>query len=144
MIVYKTTAKLDIELAFSTLSEEELDAVVNATKLFDKHWKLWQASLQSATERWIEMNNQSIKRDSNFDPDRRLAGVQTGEPLGATLGAPQPAQEAKDYQKSPAKGKKHVVMKKRLIKTGGNKHKEKGMKEPPFKRSKSAPPGMGA
>jgi len=144
MIVYKTTAKLDIELAFSSLSEEELDAVVNATKLFDKHWKLWQASLQSATERWIEMNPQRIRRDNNFDPDRKLAGVQTGEPVGATLGAPQPAQEAKDYQKSPAKGKKHVVMKKRLIKTGGNKHKEKGMKEPPTKRSKSAPPGMGA
>jgi len=35
-------------------------------------------------------------------------------------------------------------MKVRLLKTGGNDHKEDGMKEPPTKRSKSAPPGMGA
>ena len=89
------------------------------------------------------MNPQSIRRDDNFDADRRLAGVQAGEPVGATLGAPQPAQEAKDYQNSPAK-KRHSGMKVRLLKTGGNKHKEDGMKEPPTKRSKSAPPGMGA
>ena len=88
------------------------------------------------------MNPQSIRRDDNFDPDRKLAGVQTGEPVGATLGAPQPAQEAKDYQNSPAK-KQHSKMKARLIRVPGKKA-DKGKTLAPTKRSKSAPPGSGA
>jgi hypothetical protein len=142
MIVYKTTAKMDISVELSKYSEEELDAIVDGTRLFDKHWKLWQASLQSATERWIKMNPQSIRRDNNFDADRKLAGVQAGEPVGATLGAPQPAQEAKDYQNSPAK-KQHSTRKGLLIRVPG-KTADKGHKLAPTKRSKSAPPGSGA
>lgn len=38
---------------------------------------------------------------------------------------------------------KHKKMKFRLIGLGGNKKKEKGMKKPSYKRSKSAPPGFG-
>jgi len=47
--------------------------------------------------------------------------------------------EDEPYQRAVKKG--HRRMKLRLIGLGGNKKKEKGYKEPSYKRSKSAPPG---
>jgi len=144
MIVFHTKGMIDIRLHLSKLAEEEVDDIMSGLRIVDKNFPLFKAALQATVERWISKNPSQIRRTMKHDPDKVSPGVQTGAPVGATLGQPVPAQEAQDYQKSPAKKEKHRTMKVRLLTKGGNKHKEDGIKKPPTKRSKSAPPGMGA
>ena len=93
MFTYKSTCKLEIVMKLGTLTESEMDSIVEGMKVIDRNFKLFQISMRESLERYIEKNPSDVRREED-KPGAPAPGVQQGEPIGARIGTPVRAESA--------------------------------------------------